>query len=184
MAYAALPAPKMDMGEQENPLARLVRMMAEYYYPGGSPADPSGANVTDIPMPQTTMPRSDRLDSPVRINLAPPSQPESPGWNTQTVQAVPYEPGMERGGMMPMPEPSPERMPIPTRGMMPPDGGMGVPPMPERGGRMAVQGGNIPSSAVAPREQIMRALMEAEKRPPLPNSPQFGTLDWWSQMGQ
>lgn len=199
MAYQASPAPKMGLGEEENPLARLVRMMAEYYYPGGSPADPRGVNVTDIAMPQQTMPTSDRLvpDAPVRIDLAalqaaqPPQgmpQPQNPGWTTNSVQAVPYQPGMEREGM-PMPTPNPERMPIPTRGMMPPGGGAGAPPMPARGDRMSMteQGGNIPTSATAPREAIIRALMEAEQRPPLPNrtpgAPQFGTLDWWNQMG-
>lgn len=168
MAYVARPAPKMGLGESENPLSRLARIMAEYYYPGGSPADPRGSNVTDIPMPQQSMPRSDRMD------FGPQPQPENPGWTTSTVQAVPYEPSMDMGGggMPPMPAPSPERMPIPTRGMMPPQG---VPPMPERDGGMAQMGG-------APREAIAQALMGAEQRPPLPSSPQFGNPDWWNQI--
>lgn len=189
MAYAALPAPKMDLGEQENPLARLVRMMAEYYYPGGSPADPRGPNVTEAAKPrfQQSMPTSDRADMPVRIDLArqqPPPDLPPPGWTRQSVQAVPYEPGMESGGM-PMPAPNPERMPIPTRGMMPPSGGMNIPPMPERGGRMTEMGGFTPTSGSGdPRAAIIQALMEAEQRPPLPNGPQFGTLDWWNNMGR
>lgn len=179
--YQARPLQRTDQGDfsQYDPFLEAIRRATETFFPGGSPANSRGPNVTtmqkgaDAPMPRPT---------PTRIDLAQlmaqraAQQPPSPMQMGGPVQAQPTG-----GQPVPVGPGTPSDMPMPgQRPPMPSPGGMG-PGMPQRNPLFSggIDSGGAQAS-IAQRPALMdiaRAMAGAKQTPPFQQWAQFNPGD-------